>query len=129
MKAKRKILVVEDEDIIRALFIKALTKEHYEVVTANHGIEALSIFQRVSPDLVITDVRLPDIDGFQLATLIRHIDSNVPIIFMTAFKDSNMGKYHKIEGTKTFLQKPIRKEDLIEVVYQFLAKPKPPQEK
>ena len=85
MKAKRKILVVEDEDIIRALFIKALTKEHYEVLCVHDGWEAIECIKHKKPDLVLLDFKMPGIDGVETLEKIRDMDKHIPVILISAY--------------------------------------------
>lgn len=78
-----KILVVDDEVSIVDILKYNLEREGYRAVTAHDGYEALEVFEKEAPDLVILDVMMPHLDGFQVCRKIREV-SNVPVIMLTA---------------------------------------------
>ena len=78
-----KILIIEDEKNISEIVAKYLEKEGYTTIIANDGIEGLALFRDSNPDLVISDVMMPTIDGFEVLREIRLI-SDVPVIMLTA---------------------------------------------
>ena len=84
--AKEKILVVEDERALVKVLKYNLEKEGYRVVSAEDGAAGLSVFQKEKPDLVILDVMLPKLDGFQFCQAVRR-QSKTPILMLTAKKD------------------------------------------
>ncbi|MBL8157030.1 MAG: response regulator transcription factor [Anaerolineae bacterium] len=79
----RKILIADDEQHILETVAAYLRQEGYQVVTARNGSEAVYSFRHEQPDLVILDVMMPEMDGWQAARLIRK-DSSVPLLFLTA---------------------------------------------
>ncbi|MDP3920468.1 MAG: response regulator [Candidatus Omnitrophota bacterium] len=84
----KKILVVDDEEGIRNLIGEALTRNNYDVVTACDGEEALATVTRENPDLIILDVLLPKMTGYQVFEKIRNGDAaikNIPIIVMSGW--------------------------------------------
>ena len=83
---KSKVLVVDDETSIRRILEIRLSMVGYEVVTAGDGIEALDIFHKEVPDLVVLDVMLPKLDGYGVCQKLRQ-ESNIPIIMLTALED------------------------------------------
>ena len=82
----QRILVVEDDLDIQELLKNFLQEVGYDIVLANDGVEALSVFSTAQFDLVLLDVMLPKIDGFAVCELIRK-QSKVPIIMLTALSD------------------------------------------
>jgi CheY-like chemotaxis protein len=112
------ILIVDDLTYITKTLSYVLKKENFEVFTAKNAVEAIILFQQVLPDLVITDIRLPDFNGFELAVLMRKIDENVPVIFITA-NDIDKKSIEVIEGNKACLQKPIKREELLETILKM----------
>lgn len=80
-----KILVVDDERPIRRLCKEELEEDGYEVSTAGTGAEAMETFRRESPDLVVLDIKLPDMDGLELLACMKEIRQGVPIVMHTAF--------------------------------------------
>jgi len=84
-----KILVVEDDRDLRKLFCTVLTKHHYQTLEAENGEEALAILDRESISLVVTDVMMPKMDGYELSELIRDYDAKIPILMITAKGEIN----------------------------------------
>ena len=79
-----RLLVVEDEPNILELLSASLRLAGFEVATATGGLEALTAAQRHRPDLVVLDVMLPDLDGFDVARRLRTGDTRTPVLFLTA---------------------------------------------
>lgn len=81
---KDKILLVEDDSTLSFIIEDALTREGFEVVTALNGEAGIRMFQETAPDLVVTDVMMPKMDGFEMVRLIRLTNPDVPVLFLTA---------------------------------------------
>lgn len=108
----KKILIVEDEKTISDIIKINLAKEGFEISTAYDGQEALDTFAEVQPDLILLDVMLPKIDGFQVCRKIR-MGSNVPIIMLTA-KEEEVDKVLGLElGADDYITKPFGMRELI----------------
>ncbi|MCD6435391.1 MAG: response regulator transcription factor [Clostridiales bacterium] len=108
----KKILIVEDEKTISDIIKINLTKEGYEIITAYDGKEALNIFEKTDLDLILLDVMLPYVDGFQVCRKIRS-KSNVPIILLTA-KEEEVDKVLGLElGADDYITKPFGMRELI----------------
>lgn len=84
---KAKILVVDDVDTIARVYSRFLEREGYEVRIAFNGEEALGEWERFQPDLVISDIRMPKMSGFELANSIRGKKPDQKIILMTGYAD------------------------------------------
>lgn len=84
---KAKILVVDDVDTIARVYARFLEREGYEVRIAFNGEEALDISDRFKPDLVISDIRMPKMSGFELAGALKRKNANQKIILMTGYAD------------------------------------------
>jgi two-component system response regulator VicR len=111
MSAKR-ILVIEDEKAISDLIKFNLTKEGYEVETSFDGQEGLDLALSTDPDLVLLDVMLPSIDGFEICKKVRE-KSDVPIIMVTA-KEEELDKVLGLElGADDYITKPFGLRELI----------------
>ncbi len=107
-----KILVVDDEPTLRDVLRYNLTKEGYDVATAPDGEEAVDKAREYRPDLVVLDVMLPKLDGFEVCRLIRR-DSSVPILMLTA-KDSEIDKVVGLEiGADDYMTKPFSVRELL----------------
>ena len=110
--AKNKILVVDDEKKIVNLIRAYLEHDGYQVVEAYDGKQALIVFQREKPDLIILDIMLPELDGIEVCRQIRKY-SEVPIIMLTA-KDEDTDKIVGLElGADDYLTKPFSPRELV----------------
>ena len=100
-----KILVVDDEDLLVKGIRFNLQNEGYEVITGSNGLEALQLCQSASPDLIVLDVMMPEMDGLTACSKIREF-SNIPIIMLTA-KTDDMDKLIGFDhGVDDYLTKP-----------------------
>ncbi len=77
-------MVVDDDEKIGKLFNKVLSKKDFEVVLCTNGKEALSAMNSYQPDIVITDLQMPTVDGYELTKKIKKDQPNLPVIIMTA---------------------------------------------
>ena len=87
MEVKKKVLVVDDEENIRALIEGELMDEGYEVLTASSGEEALIVFDSDAPDLITLDIKMPGMGGKAALSAIREKNPNVPVIMLTAYSE------------------------------------------
>jgi two-component system alkaline phosphatase synthesis response regulator PhoP len=125
MSAK-KILLVEDEEHLLKNIQLNLELEGYDVNTANTGIEALRVFRKESFDLIILDVMLPEIHGFDVCEEIRKENTQVAILFLTA-KDSSADRIRGLKlGADDYLTKPFNLEELLLRVHILLKRGKTP---
>ncbi|HIU34782.1 MAG TPA: response regulator transcription factor [Candidatus Pullichristensenella excrementigallinarum] len=109
---KSKILLVDDDPNIRQLINLYLEKEGYEVIMADRGDEALKLFRSTPPNLILLDIMLPGMDGWQVCREVRKI-SNIPIIMLTA-KDETFDKVLGLElGADDYMVKPIDMKELV----------------
>ena len=100
-----KILVVDDEELLVKGIRFNLQNEGYEIITGSNGVEAVALAREQSPDLIILDVMMPEMDGMTACALIREF-SNVPIILLTA-KTQDMDKLMGFEhGADDYVTKP-----------------------
>src|SRR5215212_10050932 len=120
-----KVLVVDDEEHITELVAMALGFNGFEVERAATGREALAAVDRRRPDLVVLDVMLPDLDGFEVARRLRQTEgagTKVPIIFLTA-RDTTQDKIEGLRlGSDDYVTKPFSIEELIERVKAVLRR-------
>lgn len=108
---KNLILVVDDEPPIVRLVKAKLRVDGYEVVTASDGNEALQVLQQESPDLVVLDVMMPEMDGFETLRRIRQ-NSTVPVVMLTA-RGSDMDKLKGLQsGADDYITKPFNPDEL-----------------
>ncbi|MFK7771903.1 MAG: response regulator transcription factor [Saprospiraceae bacterium] len=108
-----RILLVEDEENIREVVKLNLELEEYEVITSGNGKDALKKIEEQHFDLLILDVMLPDVDGFQICEQVRLSNMEVPIIFLTA-KDTSLDRINGLKkGADDYLTKPFHLEELL----------------
>ncbi len=112
MASKQKILIVDDDNNIAELVALYLTKECFETKIVNDGEQALKEFQSFHPNLILLDLMLPGIDGYQVCREIRHI-SDVPIIMLSA-KGETFDKVLGLElGADDYVIKPFDSKELV----------------
>ena len=107
-----RLLVVDDEELITELLQTALRFIGFEVVTAASGAEALDAVMRQEPDLVVLDVNLPDLDGFETCRRIRRDGNDVPVIFLTARDAEEDVRAGFTGGGDDYIKKPFSLEEL-----------------
>ena len=107
-----RVLVVDDEESITDLVASALRFAGYSVSTAFNGIEALSATRSESPDIVVLDVNLPDLDGFDVCRRMRRDGDLTPVIFLTARDDPDDLRSGFHHGGDDYLTKPFSLEEL-----------------
>ncbi len=108
-----RILLVEDEENIREGIKLNLELEDFEVVATDNGKSALQYFRSQHFDLLILDVMLPEVDGFQICEQIRLENLDVPIMFLTA-KDTSLDRVHGLKkGADDYITKPFNLEELL----------------
>jgi DNA-binding response OmpR family regulator len=111
--SKTKILYVEDELFLGKIVKESLESRHFDVVMESDGLNVLSIFRQMNPDVCVLDVMLPNKDGFTIAGEIREINATVPIIFLTAkTQTDDLVKGFSIGGND-YIRKPFSMEELI----------------
>ena len=119
------VLVVDDEEHITELVSMGLTYNGFDVERAANGRAALEAIERIRPQLVVLDVMLPDLDGFEVARRLRHAEgagAKVPIIFLTA-RDTTQDKVEGLRlGSDDYVTKPFSIEELIERVKAVLRR-------
>ena len=115
---KKRILVVEDEDKLRRVLELQLVSAGFEVDKAASAEEGLKVVDRA--DLVLTDLRLPNIDGLQFLSLIRRQNAQVPVIMMTAYGSIETAVESMKAGATDFLLKPFSLDHLMQVVHKAL---------
>jgi len=102
-----KVLIVDDEPEICSLLEEFLSQRGYAVATATSGEEGISKFAVMKPDLVLLDIRMPDIDGLQVLKQIKQSDPQTGTIMITAIKDSDTVKQALTMGVNDYIVKPI----------------------
>lgn len=110
--AEDKILVVEDEEIMRKVLVKLLTNEGHAVFEADNGEDALKIFQNDEIDVIIADIRLKRMDGLELLDRVKEIDHEVMVIMITAYASVESVQTALRKGAYDYITKPFLNDDI-----------------
>jgi DNA-binding NtrC family response regulator len=109
-----KILIVDDEpDMLKLLSMILREKTSYAVTTTNNPLEALDMAKKGGFDLVISDLKMPGLDGIELIDAIKKVDEDIPIIIMTAYGTVESATEAIQKGGFDFITKPFRKEQIL----------------
>jgi DNA-binding NtrC family response regulator len=109
-----KLLIVDDEpDMLKLLSMIIKEKTPYEVVTTNNPLEALEFAKKGGFDLVISDLKMPGLDGIELIEAVKKIDEDIPIIIITAYGTVESASESMNKGGFDFITKPFRKEQIL----------------
>jgi DNA-binding NtrC family response regulator len=109
-----RILVVDDEpNMLRLLKTILMDKTGYEVTTTNNPLEVSKLLQEDQYDLVITDLKMPLVDGIDLIGIVKGIDATMPIIVITAYGTIETAEEAIQKGAYDFITKPFRKETIL----------------
>lgn len=124
-----KILVVEDEKDLNRFVSLSLKNSGYEVVSAQNGVVALSEMEKSKFDLILTDIMMPEMNGFEFSEIVRTSDKNIPIIFMTAREDKESKMLGYNIGIDEYVTKPFDMDILLMKIKAILRRAKIENEK
>ncbi|WP_290163578.1 response regulator transcription factor [Paramuribaculum intestinale] len=119
---KDRILLVEDDSTLSMIVSETLQRDGFEVMTAGDGEDGLRKFTRHGADLIIADVMMPRMDGFEMGRRIRQINRNVPLLFLTAKSEIDDIVEGFELGGNDYLKKPFKMLELIVRIKAFLRK-------
>ena len=108
------ILVAEDEESNYEL-VRIVLQRRYRLLRAHNGIEAVTMNEDEHPDLILMDIRMPEMDGLDATRIIKEVNQNTPVIALSAYAFEENIKEAKAAGCDYFMAKPFRVEDLIEI--------------
>jgi CheY-like chemotaxis protein len=115
------ILLVDDDSATRILLTRVLQQPEYVFTEADDGVQALDLLEKYCFDLIITDLRMPDLDGIAFAVRARARWPHIPIVLMSGyFSEAAWKLVSEVFGG--FIQKPINREMLIRIIQPLLAK-------
>ncbi len=120
----KKILVIEDDEQNRYLFSFILEKNGYQVITARDGLEGITRAREEKPDLILLDIRLPVMDGYEVTRQMKELPElkDVPIVALTAYAMKGDKEKTLEAGCDGYIPKPIIPKEFIEVVNSYLKK-------
>ncbi len=121
---KKRILIVEDEDIIRKDIIRTLELSDYEALSASDGRQALKIALQYLPDLIISDIMMPEVDGFEFLLQLQQVKetADIPFLFLSAKSDKSDIREGMNLGADDFITKPFDIDELLNAVETRLKK-------
>ena len=119
-----RILVVDDEINTRKFLKTVLTAEHFEVETANDGEEALEKLANTHVDLIVLDIMMPKIDGYEFTKLLRDTQNDIPILMLSAKHLPLDKKKGFIVGTDDYMSKPVDEEEMLLRIKALLRRAK-----
>ena len=116
-----RILVVDDEpNMLRLLKTILMDKTGYEVFTTNNPLEVSKLLQEASFDMVVTDLKMPLVDGMDLIDIVKKVDAKLPIIIITAYGTTETAEEAVQKGAYDFITKPFRKETILITIKRAL---------
>ena len=116
---QKTILVAEDEESNFEL-VRIVLHKRYRLLRAHNGIEAVTINEDEHPDLILMDIRMPEMDGLDAARIIKEVNHNTPIIALSAYAFEENINEAKAAGCDEFMAKPFKVEDLIEMCAKYI---------
>ncbi len=120
MAKKNSILVVDDEDALRSVLSSELVNEGYEVRTAADGDEAIAELTKTPFDLVLLDIKMPRVNGFEVLKHIREGNNPTKVVMLTGFADLKNAIESKKLGADDFVSKPYDLVDLLTTIERVL---------
>ncbi|MBC7230854.1 MAG: response regulator [Actinobacteria bacterium] len=116
-----KLLIVDDNEGVRHLVARWLERAGFEVREAGDGEEAVEMIRRDTPDIVLADIRMPKLDGIELARIVKSEHPGVKIILMTAYSSPQTIAQARREGVDDYLEKPFTKDQVERIAREALA--------
>ena len=114
------ILVAEDEESNYEL-VRIVLQKRYNLIHARNGIEAVTMNEEDHPDLILMDIRMPEMNGLDATRIIKEVNHETPVIALSAYAFEENIREAKAAGCDDFLAKPFRVEDLIETIVRYIG--------
>ncbi len=121
MPAKNRILVVDDEEALRVVLSAELEGEGYQVTSAADGQEAINILTSNEFDLILLDIKMPNVDGFEVLKFVKDHWPKTKVVMLTGFADLKNAIESKKLGAEDFVSKPYDLVDLLTTVERVLT--------
>lgn len=119
-----RILIAEDDAELRQMFCRVLTRSGFQPIPVADGQEALEVLERDFVDLIVSDIMMPRVDGYELVQALREAGSNIPVLMITAkarFQDMQLGF---LSGTDDFMVKPVNVNEMVLRINALLRRAK-----
>ena len=121
---EKKILVVDDEEEILRLLDRAFSSKGFEVLCSSSALDALVTLQDNPINLIVTDIKMPGMDGLDLIKQVRDVDPHIPIIVITGYGDSDTAISALDRGAFFFISKPFNITTILDAVYKGVRMPR-----
>ena len=120
---KIRIFIADDQDLVRSGYKAILsTYPDFEIAgMAKDGNEAVELAQQLRPDVILMDIRMPDMNGIQATKIIKEVSPKTPVIALSAFAFEDTIREAKAVGCDDFMSKPFKVEDLIEIIKKYIG--------
>jgi chemosensory pili system protein ChpA (sensor histidine kinase/response regulator) len=117
------VMVVDDSITVRKVTTRLLERNGFKVLTAKDGIDALGQLQDTVPDMMLLDIEMPRMDGFELATHVRNEDQlkHIPIIMITSRTGDKHRERARGIGVNNYLGKPYQEKDLLDSIHEIIG--------
>lgn len=119
-KTQHTVLVIDDNDINRKYIKSVLSSNDFQPIITSGGLEALKYLENDKPDLILIDIQMPEMDGFECYTRIKSLGLNSPILAITAFSDSGDKKTIIAHGFDDYIIKPVKPADLVATINYWI---------
>jgi CheY-like chemotaxis protein len=121
---KKTIFLIDDEPIWLSVLSEALEQQHFKVVSSENGEDALAKLKKMKPDLILSDVRMPVMNGFDLFERVRSEPKlkNIPYIFMSSIDDYDAKRVAKELGADDYVTKPYNTDDVKKIMSSLVER-------
>lgn len=113
---RKKLILIAEDSKSNYLLFETMLKENYRLLHANDGLEAVRLYQDVNPDIIIMDIKMPKMDGYEATRIIRKENSQIPIIAVTAYAFADDEDRIMSNGFTAYLTKPIKKREFLAII-------------
>ncbi len=123
-KLKHRILIVDDEPAWLDIVSMMLESKGYHVKAVRTGVDALAALSQFQPDLILSDVRMPDMNGFDFLEQAKKnpISSSTPVVFLSAIDDFHAKKVAREMGAADYITKPVDEKDVFQALQKYLPR-------
>lgn len=118
---KQKILVIDDEELLTKTLVRLLEAKGYEVLISKNGQEALIILEEECFDLVLTDIRMPGMNGVEMIEQLRKTGNKTPVIFLTGYADSELERRARALAPNGYEGKPFDVAELLNKINAMMT--------
>ena len=117
------ILLIDDDEILLESMADLLMLSDFQVITAQNGIEALNVLNEQLPDCIVTDVMMPEMNGFEFINEVRNSEelADIPIILITAYDRATYNRVQMDSAPDAVLSKPFDVDELVEAIQEQLS--------